>query len=488
MDGPDVSRLRTGYSVGGRKLLRNPVRRSRPFLPRPEGLETRALMAVTVTPIKAMEGVLFQGTVSQFSKDDVQMPDQATATLSWGDGTTSSPGVVSATDASKATYAVAATHTYSQPGLYSTIVTVKGAGVSMSAGQGTATVSVSPVTLTGTTVNPVLGQPFSGVVATFVDPDHPPNPADYQATIDFGDNQTAVGKVESRASGGYQVSGTHDYVILGSYEIKVSVTKIGAGPSPTTVTSLARVVGSAFNSTFIPLFGRLDPAFDTGVSNTDGVTSNPFPRFIGTSNPLSVIFLYGRRFDQKEPTLLARVVSDSTGQWVATPGPIPDGRYVITAMEANPGSADATAAVRSAVLYSDNSPLVIDTIGLSVVGVIYAAPPKAAGRTHPMKSPSFAYVTFLQDTSGIDINSLTNALNYQALRPQSPRSLPVPAIAADLVSSNTGQFVVRLTFANSLAYHGAIKIVGVHDIAGNAITGVFSLRGRPRLSSVVPYR
>ncbi len=96
---------------------------------------------------------------------------------------------------------------------------------------GFTTPSVGPVPLTPdprpapqpTTVHPVEGAPFSGVVAGFADPDTSESGSGYSASIDWGDGTPATAGSVTGTGGQYSVSGSHAYEEEGSYTVKVTL-------------------------------------------------------------------------------------------------------------------------------------------------------------------------------------------------------------------------------------------------------------------------
>jgi hypothetical protein len=70
-----------------------------------------------------------------------------------------------------------------------------------------------PITATGMTINIVEGAPFSGVVATFTDPDTTATASEYGATIDWGDGSpVTTGTISGPTGGPFAVSGSHIYI------------------------------------------------------------------------------------------------------------------------------------------------------------------------------------------------------------------------------------------------------------------------------------
>src|SRR5262249_32718203 len=85
--------------------------------------------------------------------------------------------------------------------------------------QAVATVTPPPaaVQATGTLINAVVGQQFSGTVATFTAQDTSAQPGDFTATIDWGDGSTSTGTVVADPNGGFDVTGTHTYSLVDGF-------------------------------------------------------------------------------------------------------------------------------------------------------------------------------------------------------------------------------------------------------------------------------
>src|SRR5436190_1864650 len=80
------------------------------------------------------------------------------------------------------------------------------------------------MTATGNTINPTEGASFSGPVATFTEPDASAPPAQYSASIDWGDGSVTSGTVSGPTGGPFTVDGTHTYTEEGSKPVKVTIT------------------------------------------------------------------------------------------------------------------------------------------------------------------------------------------------------------------------------------------------------------------------
>ena len=86
----------------------------------------------------------------------------------------------------------------------------------------------------------------------------------------------------------------------------------------------------------VPLIvtGKLNPASDSGVSNTDNITNVVLPNFLGTTNqPDATISLYATVLGTATPALIGTGTSDASGGWSITSNQaLADNAYTITAV------------------------------------------------------------------------------------------------------------------------------------------------------------
>jgi hypothetical protein len=200
-------------------------------------------LAVTATSFSVAEAAPFNGTVATFSDSNTALtPASFTATIAWGDGTTT-PGTVTGGSGS---FTVTGQHTYADEGSFTDTVTVTeiAGGGATASGSGTATVSESDV-LSGTprTFSALANILFTGAVATFTDADTANGPGDFTAVISWGDGTTSPGTVTGGA-GTFTVSGSHTYATSGSFPVTVTLTDDAPGTATATVTSTANVADS----------------------------------------------------------------------------------------------------------------------------------------------------------------------------------------------------------------------------------------------------
>src|SRR5262249_14724080 len=167
-----------------------------------------------------------------------------TATIDWGDGTTTTGTVVGA----NGSFTVEGGHTYGDEGSDPAVVTLTHTSDNAQAtASGSVAVAEADVpTGHGITFRPKAGQPFTGTVATFSDTYTGNVPGDFTATIDWGDGTTTAGTV-SGGSGTLSVSGTHTYAHPGHENVTVTLNDDAPGTATATAHSAANVSTLARN-------------------------------------------------------------------------------------------------------------------------------------------------------------------------------------------------------------------------------------------------
>jgi hypothetical protein len=252
-----------------------------------EQLETRELLAVAVGPLSGTEGFLLSGQIATFASSDVQ-GTSPTATIAWGDGHTTAGSVVpSGTD-----FAVDGANTYAVNGMYTVTVTVNGNGGSSASGHGTATINpVSPVA-TGTTITPVAGAPFTGIVASFTEPYPGLTAANYAATVAWGDGHTTTGTVESNGTGRFNVTGTNTYGAAGTKSVTVTITRMIDGQSAI-ATSSAVIVAPSITASGTTIIATAEQPFTGTVAmfsdGTPGAVPSDYHASISWGNGQSAV-------------------------------------------------------------------------------------------------------------------------------------------------------------------------------------------------------
>jgi hypothetical protein len=191
------------------------------------------VLNVTFTLPDQTEGQTFSNaTVATFT-DPVNPglpPGDYTATIKWGDGTTT-PGMVVTSGSG---FAVLGTHTYAEEGKDIVVVTVKGTDGAVGITGKRIAVADAPLNLVAFTPPSAypINVPASVNLLTFQDTDPGGTATDYTATVTWGDGTSSTltsanGGIVSNAGGTFSVFAGHTYAALGNYTLSVTVMDVG---------------------------------------------------------------------------------------------------------------------------------------------------------------------------------------------------------------------------------------------------------------------
>lgn len=238
-----------------------------------------ATLSITGTHIVSTEGITFSGTVATFSDaNSLATPSDFTATITWGDGDTTS-GTVAGNGASG--FTVSGQHAYVEGGAYSLHITVKDVGGSSASGFASANIADYPLIGSAVTLSGTEGSTFSGSVATFTDADPDGgSPGEYTTSIDWGDGTTTAGTVTGTA-GNYTVSGSH---VFNDEASSVTVNIRDAGGSTATVHSPATIADAdVLTGTGLTVSATEGQTFSGAVATfNDAYTGNSAGDFTAT--------------------------------------------------------------------------------------------------------------------------------------------------------------------------------------------------------------
>jgi subtilisin-like proprotein convertase family protein len=275
---------------------------------------------VTATANIADPAVVATGGVSMTSVEATAIPAQKvatftdpggpealadySATIDWGDGTTSA-GTITFNSTTKV-FTVSGGHTYSDDGIYTIATTIHHDTAPDATAISTANITNAPVAASGGFTRNAVEGTNSGslVLATFTDPGGPEAVGTYSASIAWGDSSTSAGTITFNA-GVFTVSGSHVYGKKGSF---TAVVTIGHGTAPTrtaqstvvvanaavTVTANALTVneGVAFNG----VVGAFVDANSAGVAGNFTATINWGDGTANTTGTITVDPLNSSRF------------------------------------------------------------------------------------------------------------------------------------------------------------------------------------------------
>jgi hypothetical protein len=209
----------------------------------------------TGTTVTGVEGTTLSG-VQTASFTDTSPGDAAdfTATVNWGDGTTSA-GTVSGPLGGP--FVVTGNHTYAEEGSYTVTTTVSddAPGTVIATTTSSSFIGDADVlTGTGSAVTGAEGTGLSGVqTASFTD-SYSNVASDFTATINWGDFTSSAGTVTGPLGGPFVVTGSHTYADEGSYTVTTTLTDDAPGTATGTITSLASIADAdVLNGTGTPI-------------------------------------------------------------------------------------------------------------------------------------------------------------------------------------------------------------------------------------------
>ena len=202
-----------------------------------------AALSSTAKPINSVEGATFSGVVGSFGDANASASaSDFTATIDWGDGTSTSAGTI-AFNAGTGKFDVSGTHVYATPGNYTTTLSILGAGGGTTSAQGLADAEDGTINPSAVTIHATEGASFSGTVASFTDQDVSAPIGNYSATINWGDgSSTESGTLVSLGSGSFDITGTHTWASPGNRSVSVTINDTYG--SSATISSSA-IVGTA---------------------------------------------------------------------------------------------------------------------------------------------------------------------------------------------------------------------------------------------------
>jgi hypothetical protein len=225
-------------------------------------------LAGAVSLATATEGAVLPVSTTIATFTDTNANDASgdfTASINWGDGTTTSGTVVGA----NGSFAVEGGHAYADEGQDNVVVTITHTADSVQISpSGTITVSDAALAATGTNLTGTEGAALNGVtVATFTDANTSAPASDFTATITWGDGQQTTGTVVANGNGSFSVDGTHTYAEEGSDTIGVAIRDVGGSSASAqstatigdaavaaTGTSLTGTEGAALNGVTVATF------------------------------------------------------------------------------------------------------------------------------------------------------------------------------------------------------------------------------------------
>jgi hypothetical protein len=189
-------------------------------------LSAAAFIVTTAQPVTSVEGSSFSGTAGTFTDTNPNQPaSDFTATIDWGDGTTST-GTIAGGNGS---FSISGNHTYAEEGSFNTTINVQDTDVEAATGTAPGHVSDAPLTIISHTssFSFVAGVPIMNIIlGKFGDANPFGTAGDFSATIDWGDGATSSGTISGNGNA-FDISGNHTYANSGTFGVSVNALDAG---------------------------------------------------------------------------------------------------------------------------------------------------------------------------------------------------------------------------------------------------------------------
>ncbi len=322
------------------------------------------VLSGTPMTFSAPSGVSFTTTVATFTDTlTAAVPGDFTATIDWGDATTSA-GTVSGGGGA---LSVTGTHTYAAPGTFPVMVTLSDDAPGTATATVTSTAQVAAgLTVTSTSFATAEDASFNGTVANFSDANTALTAADFAATIDWGDGNVTAGTVAG-GSGSFTLTGQHTFADEGSFTVTTTVTETsGAGASAGDTGTATVAEADVLSGSPLAFAAQANVPFSGAVATfTDADTASPPGDFTAT-------------IDWGDSNVSAGTVSGGAGSFTVngthTYGGAGTFAVVVTLSDDPPGT--ATAQVTSTADVALGPAVVIPALdgrGLLVLALLLAA-------------------------------------------------------------------------------------------------------------------
>ena len=184
------------------------------------------LSASSAPSVNCTEGTACNLRIATFTDaDSGGTASDYTATINWGDGSTTSVGTIVANVTGG--FNVSGSHVYAEEGNFTASVTMLDVGGSTAIASTSVVVADAALAIFGTTVNATEGISMNAVMASFTDADAGGVASDYNAVVDWGDGTRSVATIVANGAGGFNVVGSHIYADEGNYNAQVAVADTG---------------------------------------------------------------------------------------------------------------------------------------------------------------------------------------------------------------------------------------------------------------------
>ncbi len=228
----------------------------------------------TASAITAVAGVAYTGTVATFTDSyTANTAADLTATIAWGDGTTSA-GTITDTNGA---ISVSGTHIYATTGTNAASVSLVDTHGSATATSATTASVASPYAGAGTRLTTLEGTAVTAAVASFTDAVVTDAASAFSATIAWGDGTSSAGTV-SGSSGAFTVSSVpgHVYAAEGSYAVSTTIIHTADSVAFTAVGAVVATEADVFTNGAVPaIAATAGKAFSGTVATfTDSYATN----------------------------------------------------------------------------------------------------------------------------------------------------------------------------------------------------------------------
>jgi hypothetical protein len=305
--------------------------------------------AFVITPVArtGVEGLGTTGNVATFTDPNGARPQaQYTASINWGDNSPVATGTVGAPTAG--VFPVTGNHVYAHAGTYT--ISLSLADVDGGTGSATTTATISDAALSstgGAALTGVEGSSVSGVVAKLTDANPYGSPADFIATITWGDGSaSSTGVVHQISFTHYTVTGSHIYAEEGGpYPVSVTIKDVGGS---TTSTSTSATISDASISATGTTFSGVEGTALTGVTVANITDANTF----GSAGDLSATIDWGDGTGTSTGT-----VSGSGGHYIVTgnhtyASAVPGGTFTVSVSITDDGGSTTSASSTANIAYA----------------------------------------------------------------------------------------------------------------------------------------
>ncbi len=227
------------------------------------------MLTGTTAAVNAVEGAAFSNAVvATFTDLQTGAPADYwpySATINWGDGTTTDDGVIAGANNN---FQVTGNHTYAQTGTFTIQAVITQGSLQTITVNSTATVSNPALTATALSPSFTLNDNWSDPIAVFDDPNPFELASGYSATVTWADNATSVATVYG-AGGKLAVYASRTFPAAGSMAFNVTIRdNEGATVSASGTATVGQVAAGDVATLNVSLYGTLAGTTPSAYSAT----------------------------------------------------------------------------------------------------------------------------------------------------------------------------------------------------------------------------